>query len=652
MYTCGVEETVAGECCKLYFSITSVLYYFLKTPFQLPAKTPRRIKLDREKYDPTGRLKRSLKRVRWSGTLMRILWTAGPVTGLGLIGGYYIGYGRFPSLELLIYFVSFTLFTGLIGLFAKVIYDATRGHLQKQGEKDLQNVSDKLGDLILAIRDVHVQSQDGQIKTAEAALQLLRRVELSPYGVNTAFTDLTGDALVGHIMGKIHSYRSVGLYSQADTLCEQHRPQIEVAAVALEEHLPEAARELKTWFKGKKSSLRDGVKREAFFIQRIMSAIELNNPYLMTIRDVEEMIILAFELLNGREIPTLVFSYSGNWKYAEALDNLERKRSHHRIAQARGDNRIRALAAFLRENGVVSSNELPAGLPMAQLIENVITSLDSLISTFLSDVKQKSKSKYELRQDALILETSLELYKMAYEGYRDTRRRHAQLKEAVVKWEKLTESINSNPAELQIGRGKQGLRIKENIIELNDEARLEISRYLSWYFKKERLDGNLYDRFSVSADRDTEQQGELIRRIAIEIALTLEPHVRLSKPEVQRNINATKAIYLGELSVNMGGHQKAELARRMSELVDNSTSVAAEQLAETLVNIYNVNLEEDEREFLEETFGARPEKLKQLDIQQKLFEYSFNFVSEVPSMVQPLKPTWKKAAGEIGKLLK
>lgn len=623
-----------------------------KNPPHLPVKTPKRIKLDREKYDPTGRLKKSLKRVRWSGTLMRILWTAGPVTGLGLIGGYYIGYGHFPSLELLIYFVSFTLFTGLIGLFAKVVYDATRGHLQKQGEKDLQNVSDKLGDLILAIRDLHVQSQDGQNKAAEAALQLLRRVELSPFGVQTAFTDLTGDSAVGHIMGKLHTYRSVGLYSQADLLCSQLSPQIESAANALQGHLPEAARELRTWFKGKKSSLRDGVKREAFFIQRIMSAIELNNPYLMTIRDVEEMIILAFELLNGREIPTLVFSYSGNWKYAKALDNLEQKRSQHRIAQARGDNRIRALAAYLRENGVVSASELPAGLPMVQLIERVDKSLDYLTLTFLNDVKLKSKSKYELRQNALIIETALELYKMAYEGYRETRRIHGQLKEAVIKWEKLTESVNGNPAELQIGPGKKGLRIKEDVIELNDEARLEISRYLSWYFKKERLDGNIYDWFSIRPDRDTEQQGELIRRIAIEIALTLEPHVRLSKPEVQRNINATKAIYLGELSINMGGDQKAELGRKMSSLVDNSTSVAAEQLAETLVNIYNVNLEEEEREFLEEAFGARREKLKQLDIQQKLFEYSFKFVSEVPAMMQPLKPSWKKAGAESSKLLK
>jgi hypothetical protein len=107
---------------------------------------------------------------------MQIFWTAGPVTTLGLIGGYYIGYGTMPSLQLLIYFVSFTVFSGVIGLVAKVVYDGTRGHLEEQTERDILTVTDTLGDLILVARDYVVQGYEEDARQREAALQQLERV--------------------------------------------------------------------------------------------------------------------------------------------------------------------------------------------------------------------------------------------------------------------------------------------------------------------------------------------------------------------------------------------------------------------------------------------------------------------------------------------
>ena len=45
--------------------------------------------------------------------------------------------------------------------------------------------------------------------------------------------------------------------------------------------------------------------RDEHFIERVMAAIEHDNDLLMTLQDVEEMVILAFELISGREIPVL-----------------------------------------------------------------------------------------------------------------------------------------------------------------------------------------------------------------------------------------------------------------------------------------------------------------------------------------------------------
>jgi hypothetical protein len=328
-----------------------------------------RITLDRDINEHTRRFKRSLGKIRLSHTLMQLFWTAGPVTGLGLIGGYYIGFGRFPSLELLIYFISFTALSGIIGLVARLVYINTRGHLEEQGERDILDVTDKLGDLILATRDMNMQAFEGDARRREAALQLLRRVDLTSYGVSIAFTDLTGNRDIGEIMAQIYTYRRIGLYTRVRELYSEYGAQIHQAVQELEEQAPEAARELRQWFTGGTfGTSRSGVPREPFFLQRIMSSIENNNPHLMTFRDVEEIIILAFELISGREIPTLVFEYSGKWKFARALDELEVCRSQYRVYQARGGNRFRALAAYLVETGYVSPGgaarrplHLPAG---------------------------------------------------------------------------------------------------------------------------------------------------------------------------------------------------------------------------------------------------------------------------------------------------
>ncbi len=589
-----------------------------------------------------------MNRVRWSKSLMQLFWTAGPVTGLGLIGGYWIGYGKFPPFELLNYFISFTVFSGLIGLIAKVIYDGTRGHLKEQGERDIRTVTDKLGDLVLEVRDMQVEGYEGDARKREAALQLLRRVDLTPYGVSIAFTNLTGDSETGRIMAQLSAYRKTGLNSRVKDLYETYRPHIENAIAKLEENSPEAARELSQRFTGQvSSSLKKGVKRDAHFLQRIMSAIEFNNPLLMTLSDVEEMIILAFELVNKREIPTLVFAYSGKWKFARTLDQLERRRSIYRVIQARGGNRMRALAAFLRESEYLEADDLPKGLPMHQLIENINSILNRL-STDIVDLSQKNADlsrgdAEKLTQMISILESSVELYKLGHSGFREVGKRHAQLIEASQKWEKLIDESPGSPGDLRIGPGRRGLRIRENMVSLDEEARLDLCRHLVWYFEREGMTGKKAGWHTHHRLDDYEKRTESARLLAIELALALEPHIGLSRPEIQRNINATKAIYLGELSPDMSAAQKEELGQRMAREVDQSLGAAAEQLAEALVRLYRVELHQEAREFLQHQYGARPEMLKLLESSQNQYGHPVSFMAERPPVVPEPSSKWSKA---------
>ncbi len=613
-----------------------------------------RITLDRDSNEHARRFKQSLNKVRLSHTLMQLFWTAGPVTGLGLIGGYYVGFGQLPSLQLLIYFISFTALSGLIGLVARLVYINTRGHLQEQGERDILDVTDKLGDLILATRDMNLQTWEGDARRREAALQLLRRVDLTSYGVSIAFTDLTGNREIGGIMAQIYTYRRIGLYSRVRELYTRYREQIHHAAQELEEHAPDAAHELRQWFSGGSvGTSRKGVTREPFFLQRIMSSIENNNPHLMTFRDVEEIIILAFELISGREIPTLVFQYSGRWKFARALDELEVWRSQYRVYQARGGNRIRALAAYLVEVGYATRDELPEGLSIYQLVDEVTGIIDRLADEIARAVSDPAVSAGELKRLVRIMRTSMELYSMAYKAYRETGRHHARLLEAAKKWETLVSQAYGDPGAFKLGSRKKGIRILENTISLDDEARIEVCRHLAWYFEKLDVHKTGFtftppdDSFTPSEDLAPEPDRQAstamaARYLAIEIAVALEPHIKLSKPEIQRNINATMAIYLGGLSPDMNAMEKAELGKRMAREADNRLDVAAEQIADTLVRLYDVTLTSEARDFLHYTYGARMEFLELLEKRNKHTDRMVSHLNERPPLVEPPKAHWAK----------
>jgi len=619
----------------------------------LTDKKKDRFTLDREVNARTRQFRRSLNKVRLSHALMQLFFTAGPVTGLGLIGGYYIGFGSFPSLELLIYFISFTALSGIIGLIAKIVYNTTRAPLEEQGDRDILDVTDKLGDLILATRDMNVQAYEGDARRREAALQLLRRVDLTSYGVTIAFTDLTGDREIGEIMGQIYAYRKIGLHSRVRDLYNDYRLQIDEIVRKIEQESPDAARELRQWFTGGSfGTTKRGVPREPFFLQRVMSSIENNNPYLMTFRDVEETIILAFELISGREIPTLIFQYTGRWKFARALDELEIKRSQYRVFQARGGNRLRALAAYLTETGYASQEALPDGMSIHQLAEQVTRIIDQLAEDIKLANSKPGFPKKELQRLVRIMKTCLELYSMAHKAYKETGKRYSQLIEASNKWDQITDEAYGNPGSLQFGSRRRGIRIQENTISLDNEARLEVCRHLAWYF--ERLDVHKTG-FSFASPVTVEDTGNDLpagngtgsgalaaRRLAIEIALALEQHIKLSKPEIQRNINATRATYLGELTPDMNAAQKMELGQRMAKEADDRLDTAAEQLAETLVRLYQIDLTDDAKDFLHYTYGARSEVLDLLDSSDSASGHPIHFPGEQPPVIEPPKPWWSK----------
>ncbi|WP_346655039.1 hypothetical protein [Halorhodospira halophila] len=613
---------------------------------------PPGVSLDREANERLEQWSRAVRRVRISRSLLSLAWTAGPVTGLGLTGGYWVAYGHPPHTQLLIYFTTFTILSGLIGLLAKIVYDSTWGPAQERAQADVSSTIDHLGDLILASRDLHVAGLSGQARRSEAARQLLRRVDLSPAGIGLACQDLTGDRQLGEVLARIESYRRSGLFTRIRDLNAQHEELFDTAYQQIRPEAPLAASALRERFLGEVPQLRAGIARNEAFIERVLAGFEEDNPLLITMGDVEDMLGLAFELINGREIPILTFTYRGRWQLARALETLETARSRYRLAQAASDNRIRALAAWLIEADALPYELVPEELPSNKLLERVMAAMDDLQMRIdrLQALEQRRAldraSRERLARAADTLGTALSLYRSAREALVTLGTAHAELLKATERWNDLAGTLPGDPQRLRTSRSGRGLRIVERTVALDEDARQTVCQQIMRHLRDEGLE---WLRSDAQPRRPREQVRDLTphraRHLAVETALALEPHIQLSRPEVQRGLGATNASYLGGLEPGMSAREKRDLGEAMAASVEEDLSRSAEQLALALVRHYHVELTEDGRRFLTETYGARERVLATISRGQQLSEQAsqVSLLSRRPTPVPLPRRDWYRS---------
>lgn len=606
------------------------------------------ISLNREDTERLDQFALSVRRVRISRSLLGLAWTAGPVTAIGLYGGYYIGYGQAPTNQQLIYFVSFTVLSGLIALAAKVVYDSTWGYHNERSQKAVIEVTDKLGDLILSVRDLMINSLDGEARQREAAVQLLQRVDLPPSGITTAVKQLTADERFAVLLADIDNLRRAGLSSSIRDLQQGTDELVRRHSHNLRQLSPSTAELLQMRYHGDIAKLRHGVPRADHFIARVLAALEQDNLLLITMQDVESMLVLAFELINGREIPMLIFDYRGRWRLAAALDRMERKRSRYRIAQAAGSSRIRSLASWLVEVNIMSYDDVPEGISSALLIERVKLALDRFadhLQELATAVDGGARQQLpELRHAGHLMTNALRLYRHAHESFLRIGELHEDFLHATEAWNTLMGKTRVGTEQLQIGPRGKGVHIKEKVVRLEDEERKEVCRHLVRYLRAQHLESHetkgLFERRS---ERDYPLTFESARQLAVETALALEPHIHLSYPEIQRGISATYASYLGDLEPGMSAQQKRQIAQSVAQDVEEDMSEAAELLAAALVRHYRVSLSDEACSFLRDTYGARKTVLDVLRQHQSGTSNAQSLLAIRPAVVPPAQRRWYRS---------
>lgn len=617
-----------------------------------PSSETPQVRLEREGRDEIRRITAAVEKVPWTVSLLQILWTAGPVTLLGAWGGYLLGYGKAPTADNYIFFISYTVITGAAGIIANVLHNLTGGRRAERTANKIERVIKSLPELLLATRNLIVESLEGDARRREAAAMLLRKQDLSPEGVELAAIELLDDRDSARIIAQVDIYRRVGLYARIRDLVALYRDTLEPQFAEIAEQAPDATALLRERFEGRAPDLRQGVPRDSNFIERVLAAIEEDNELLMTLQDVEEMLILAFELISGRRIPLLTFEYRGRWRLAQALDGLEEARARYRIAQATGLSRLKALTAYLAEQSGTLVEHAAAGLRAEVLLERSIQAMDALteqIQHLAPEVARgRDERRSQLRHKADLLTNAIRLYKAAYSAYEAVGRSHAQLLKRSERWEQISARLADHDTRLRLGPGRRGLRIRERIIALDDAAKAEVCKHLARHLSAAGIEQPRPSR-AQSLERDTllAVGVDAAKRLAIEIALALEPHIQLSRPEVQRAINSSNAADFGQVEPNLSAAAKAALGAAMVKEIDVDLSRTAESLALALVRHYRVDLDPAARQFLIRQYGARESTLDMLVNYQSSHPRSevrsVSYLSQRPTVVSAPRRDWYRA---------
>lgn len=588
------------------------------------------------------KIAKAAEKESWSLTLIQLAWTAGPAAFIALQSGYLLGFGHTAPMQNIIYLTIYTSIAGVIGLVVRTFLTLSHSKKQKEAEKNLILLMDRLPELILATRDLALSAYDPPLRKQVAAISLLRSAVASPEAIQLAVSDLTEDKQLAEIALAIETFRLSGMNSRMHDIIDLNQNQINQAISQLKIASPEAAILLRQRLNGHAPSLKEGVPRKEGFIERILQAAETDNQNLMSLRDAEEILTLLFELIIGRKILMLSFRYRGRRVLTEAADALENARNNYGMAIANFHSRLHNLINFLVECGALETSEVATETKVPQLIQlthKAINNLCESIYRLYND--HKSKNKYStlvvLSVQSDILSTALDLYQSLRRSYRHIERRREILATNIKRWADISKNYDNATTALRSGRGQGGLRIIEQKIHLDDKEKLALARVLTPHFYDFNIHRSLRigpgHLFSIEKPLDV----LTIKEMAIESALALEEFIPLSNPSVRYAIESANSINLDGFRLELNAITKTDWNAALIHEVPKDVTKAAEHLARVLTQHYGISLTPAAIDFLHHTYGVNKETLEELaahpHLNQNLPESSPK--DKIPSVASP-----------------
>lgn len=566
----------------------------------------------------TEKLANAIRKEHWLINIIGLAWTAGPLTYIALQVGYYLGYGKFASVELFIYFAAYTLIAGFSAVATRIIYNLTHTPKIENTKTDLLHLIDKLSNIIIAARNQLLTTYDPEERKIAAACYLLLNHDASEDAIHTAIYDLTDSLDLARAARRIESFRKFGLYSRILEEYSAYHQDIIDTAEQLRATYPEAAQMFLNRMRGISPNVKLGNERVEGFIERVLIAGETNNNDLMTLHDVIEMLIFAFELINGRNIPLLEPKFSANENFIEAEKALDKARSEYRIARLQRNNRLKALAELL-----VSQNDDESILnihnmdeeALFTLINDSFTRYQTLLSTLIQEITSDDYTNLRIFQKHTeTMTAAIPLYKTCIKKNTTVLKKLDILEKQRNRFTAAHKNYRSStPWKITLHKNQhKTVRIVEREITLHDDDKLDVIKSVQKLLDDIEIKKSNRKAFRSTDDDNANKpfDSDDYKNLAIGIAMILNKHLDLTSPKVQFAIENSNSANLIALELGISAQTKAGWASAIINEIQKNMRKASHNLAETLVNKYGIPLNKQAITFFVERYGADEEKLK------------------------------------------
>lgn len=587
----------------------------------------------------------STRKVPWVLTLLQLLWTAGPVTFLAMQGGSYLGYGEPVSVDTYVFFAFYVVLAALIGIVARIVADLIRGKKQNQARANVTRTLDVAPDLILTFRDLHLSLVPQEQRQREAAAILLGKLDVGPTSIAMAVEDITGDPELAAIAQRIEIYRRAGMFSRVEDWVLHSNAQRETALAGLPEHTAEVRQALERRLLGLAPSQETGIPRSRNFIGQIFAAAHHDDLALMSLADIEDLLLLIFELLSGRQITRLTIDYEGDWKLAKALDEVERTQNDYRQVKAAAHLRLHDLTWLLAESGLAGLDSDLFTLAAGERLERSRDAL-RLLAEQLNREQARGAARKRLQNTLRRAQHYAALTRQAIERLNDRHRRKVR---ALEHWEQLRRRhLPLSGGAQYADHRKQGLRIRESSIGLTDEQKLALAADFCRYLDDMQITPGGHGIMRRGASLKVDDA----KRLGIHLALVLEDLIDLDNPSVQRAIESSNGIFLEGLEIGFSADAKAGLGAAAVKEIQENLGPAAELIALRLTRLYRLPLTPPIIEFLSENYGADRQRLQYLADTAEHAERSGEFATGVaPPPQSDTYDQWLEPIRSIDKLL-
>ncbi len=541
--------------------------------------------------------------------VLQLAWTAGPVTYLALQGGYLLGYQQPAPINLLLYFAAYTVITGFIAAVSRIIYKATRGHAVEKARNDLLAALDVMPDLIVRTRNLGLAYYGTDGRRILAAGYILENPDASPEGVRIAVADLTDDPVLADIAARIELFRKAGLIGRATDLIEGLAQSARSQAERLMPVAPVTASLLETRLKGIVPVKRKGRERSEGFLPRALSAVESGELAVLSLRDVEEIVTLAIEIIAGRTFDLIRVHYHGDRRFAEVSEELQQARRAYRRAFRTLTGRIRVMAETLYATKAVKS--IAAASPrlkdVALLWRDVQAGLKEVAATLEKrmerarrhrDVRDLSRRFLRARTLYRAVVRAVEHSDRALKRLDGVRNRYVGVRSKLARGQDLRVFTRIPPS------GVVAVRLETETLVVSEESRLKIAaRIRELSETTEIVDRNL------GPDVDFAAAEEAVKGFAVEIVATLDEFLPLHRLPVQVAIEASRAAFVGSLEAGLTAQTKAGWLAALVASVEPDWEPTLIRLLKALVDDHGLSIDPESAAELAEYFDTSVEQL-------------------------------------------